>query len=87
MNNLFAASSCAAVNTSQYIYIITKYNIDQRRASYVILLSTCTIEIPLRTRLRLMTSPGFDSEKLSGFHVCIFQFIVLTKMQFFFGSM
>ena len=49
--------------------------------------STCAIEVPLRTLLRLMTSPGFDSEKLSGFHVCIFQFIVLTKMQFFFGSM
>ena len=34
-----------------------------------------------------MTSLGCDSEKLSGFHVSIFQLILLMKMQFFFGSM
>ena len=33
-----------------------------------------------------MTSPGCHSEKLRGFHVCIFQLILLVKMQFFFGS-
>ena len=49
--------------------------------------STCSIEIHLCTPLRLMTSPGCHSEKLSGFHLCIFQMILLTKMQFFFGSM
>ena len=49
--------------------------------------STCSIEIHLCTRLRLMTSPGCHSEKLSGFHACIFQLILLTKMQYFFGSM
>ena len=34
-----------------------------------------------------MKFPGCYSEKLSGFRVCIFQLILLTKIQFFFGSM
>ena len=37
-------------------------------------------------RPRLVTSPGCHSEKLSSFHVCIFQLILWMKMQFFFGS-
>ena len=37
-------------------------------------------------RPRLVTSPGCHSEKLNSFHVCIFQLILLMKMQFFFGS-
>ena len=49
--------------------------------------SICSIEIHWSTRLRLMASPGCHSGKLSGFHVCIFQLFLLTKMQFFFESM
>ena len=49
--------------------------------------STCKIEIHLCTRTRLMTFSGCHSEKLSDFKVCIFQLILITKMQFFFGSM
>ena len=49
--------------------------------------STCSTEIHLYTRLRLVTSPGCHSEKLNSFHICIFQLILLTKMQFFFRFM
>ena len=48
--------------------------------------STCPIEIHWSKRPRLVTYPGCHSEKLSGFHVCIFQLILLMKIQFFFGS-
>ena len=44
--------------------------------------STCSIEIHLCKGLRLMTFPGCHSEKLSGFRVCIFQLILLMKIQF-----
>ena len=73
MKNLFAANSCAAVNTSEYIYyhyeIYFLIDVAHQMLSY---LSTCAIEIPLCTHLRLMTSPGCHSEKLSGFHICLF---------------
>ena len=49
--------------------------------------STCSINIHLCKRLRLIASLGCNSEKLSSFHVCIFQLTLLRKMEFFFGSM
>ena len=64
--------------------IITKYTIfwsTSRIISHASCWSTCSIKIRLCTRLRLMTSPNSHSEKLTGFHVCLFQLIWLTKMQ------
>ena len=75
------------------IYLLSLQNtlfFDLHRASYVIMLfclSTYSIEIHFCTRLRLIPSPGCHYEKLSSFHVCIFQLILLTKMQFLFGSL
>ena len=80
---------CVAVNTVKSIYHHEKiyYFFNNFAHDLLSCWSTCSIEIHLSTRLRLMTSPGCHSEKLSGVHVCIFQLILITRMQFYFGSL
>ena len=82
---------CKFMCCSQHFttYLLSLQNIlffDWHRASYIILLIYMLNWNSLVYASRLMTSPGCHSEKLSGFHVCIFQLILLKKMQFFFGS-
>ena len=86
---------------SLQVYVLQSktYNISNINIKYTIFGSTsriicCLIDLHAWLKFScehvsayLMTSLGFQYEKLSGFHLCILQLILLTKMQFFFGSM
>ena len=86
---------------SLQVYVLQSktYNISNINIKYTIFGSTsriicCLIDLHAwlifsceHVSAYLMTSLGFQYEKLSGFHLCILQLVLLTKMQFFFGSM